>query len=116
VPIQAAGFAAWVGTTNSPDMNYCVPFIFVPHSSQLLAMSGNADETRKGATSAPLSTISTSSHTCVATDFRNAAHASSRVESSTGNGEFRLLITSGISVHPSTTASQPSSFMRRITS
>ena len=44
-----------------------------------------------------------------------AALASSRVESSVGNGEFSSLIISGISVHPSTTASQPADFMRVMT-
>src|ERR1700728_2655095 len=43
---------------------------------------------------------------------RNAARASSRVESSVGNGEFPSFMISGISVHASTTASQPSSRMR----
>jgi hypothetical protein len=46
---------------------------------------------------------------------RRATRASSRVESSVGSGEFASFISSGISVQPSTTASQPSSFMRSIT-
>jgi hypothetical protein len=46
----------------------------------------------------------------------NAARASSRVESSVGSGEFTSFMISGISVQPSTTASQPSSsFMRWMT-
>lgn len=46
---------------------------------------------------------------------RSAARASRRVESSTGNGEFASFMISGISVQPSTTASQPESFIRPIT-
>ncbi len=46
---------------------------------------------------------------------RRATRASNRVESSVGSGEFASFISSGISVQPSTTASQPSSFMRSIT-
>jgi hypothetical protein len=45
-----------------------------------------------------------------ATARRSAARASSRVESSVGNGE--LVHVSGISVQPSTTASQPASFIQ----
>ena len=44
-----------------------------------------------------------------------AARASRRVESSVGNGELPSFMMSGISVQPSTTASQPSSFMRLMT-
>ena len=40
---------------------------------------------------------------------------SRRVESSVGSGEFESLMISGISVQPSTTASQPSFFMRLMT-
>ena len=43
---------------------------------------------------------------------RSAARASSRVESSVGNGELVSLMINGISVQPSTTASQPASFLR----
>ena len=39
-----------------------------------------------------------------------AALASNRVESNVGNGVFDGSISSGISVQPSTTASQPSAF------
>ena len=46
----------------------------------------------------------------------NAARAKERVESSVGKGEFWSFMISGISVHPSTTASQPSFFNRVITS
>jgi hypothetical protein len=46
---------------------------------------------------------------------RRATRASSRVESSVGSGEFASFMISGISVQPSTTASQPSSFIRSIT-
>ena len=46
---------------------------------------------------------------------RNAARASRRVESSVGSGEFASFMISGISVQPSTTASQPSSFSRAMT-
>ena len=46
---------------------------------------------------------------------RSAARASSRVESSVGSGELASLMISGISVHPSTTASHPSSFRRPMT-
>ncbi len=42
---------------------------------------------------------------------RSAARASERVESSVGSGEFESLMINGISVQPSTTASQPSSFI-----
>ena len=43
---------------------------------------------------------------------RRAARASRRVESSVGRGELASLMISGISVQPSTTASQPASFSR----
>jgi hypothetical protein len=46
---------------------------------------------------------------------RRATRASNRVESSVGSGEFASSMINGISVQPSTTASQPSSFMRSIT-
>jgi len=46
---------------------------------------------------------------------RSAARANERVESMVGNGEFSSFMISGISVQPSTTASQPRSFMRPIT-
>src|SRR5438874_12426740 len=46
---------------------------------------------------------------------RSAARARSRVESSVGSGEFASFMMRGISVHPSTTASQPSSFIRAMT-
>src|SRR5437762_9827923 len=48
-------------------------------------------------------------------DFRSAARARSRVESSVGSGEFESFMISGISVQPRTTASQPAAFMRAIT-
>ena len=44
---------------------------------------------------------------------RSAARASRRVESSVGNGEFASFMINGISVQPSTTASQPLSFFSR---
>ena len=47
-----------------------------------------------------------------ATARRSAARESSRVESSVGNGELASFMISGISVQPSTTASQPASFIR----
>jgi hypothetical protein len=47
---------------------------------------------------------------------RKAARAMRRVESSVGSGEFVSFMISGISVQPRMTASQPSSFMRDITS
>jgi len=43
------------------------------------------------------------------TAFRRAARARSRVESNGGSGEFSAFTIRGISVQPSTTASQPSS-------
>ncbi len=46
---------------------------------------------------------------------RSAAWASSRVESSVGSGELASFINSGISVQPSTTASQPSPLSRAMT-
>ncbi len=46
---------------------------------------------------------------------RSAARASKRVESSVGSGEFKSFMINGISVQPSTTASQPSSFIRPMT-
>ncbi len=46
---------------------------------------------------------------------RSAACASKRVESSVGRGEFESFMIRGISVQPSTTASQPSSFIRPMT-
>ena len=48
----------------------------------------------------------------VATARFNAARASSRVESSVGSGELASFMISGISVQPSTAASQPASFIR----
>ena len=48
-----------------------------------------------------------------ATAFFNAAHASNRVESRIGKGELPSSITNGISVQPSTTASQRSSVLNR---
>ena len=45
----------------------------------------------------------------------SAARARRRVESSVGSGEFASLTISGISVQPSTTASQPACFMRSMT-
>src|SRR6185436_17630915 len=42
---------------------------------------------------------------------RSAARASSRVESSVGRGELASFMMSGISVQPSTTASQPARFI-----
>src|ERR1700722_15679149 len=48
--------------------------------------------------------------TAAAVARARAARASRRVESSVGNGELASFIRSGISVHPSTTASQPASF------
>lgn len=50
------------------------------------------------------------------TALRTAARASSRVESRIGSGDDSAVTSNGISVHPSTTASQPSSFSPRITS
>src|SRR4029077_12597785 len=47
-----------------------------------------------------------------ATARRSAARASSRVESSVGSGELASFMISGISGQPSTTASQPASFIR----
>jgi hypothetical protein len=44
------------------------------------------------------------------------ARASNRVESSGGSGESSGITSRGISVHPSTTASQPSSLNSRMTS
>src|SRR6185503_18683885 len=46
---------------------------------------------------------------------RSAARASRRVESSVGSGEFASFMIKGISVQPSTTASQPSPCSRAIT-
>ena len=46
---------------------------------------------------------------------RSAARASRRVESSVGSGEIESSMISGSSVQPSTTASQPASFIRPIT-
>src|ERR1017187_5528587 len=51
-----------------------------------------------------------------ATAFCTAALASRRVESSVGSGEDSGDTSSGISVQPSTTASQPSSLNARIAS
>ena len=48
--------------------------------------------------------------------FRTAARASNRVESSVGIGDDSGVTSRGISVQPSTTASQPSSLSERITS
>jgi len=56
------------------------------------------------------------SHNHPSTAFRTAALASNRVESKVGNGEASGVTNNGISVHPSTTASHPSSFSARITS
>ena len=50
------------------------------------------------------------------TAFRTATRARSRVESSVGNGDESGVTSNGISVQPSTTASQPSSFIARMTS
>jgi len=46
---------------------------------------------------------------------RSAARASRRVESRVGSGEFASFMISGVSVQPSTTASQPSPFIRPMT-
>ena len=43
----------------------------------------------------------------------SAARASNRVESSVGSGELASFMTSGISVQPMTTASQPASLISR---
>lgn len=49
------------------------------------------------------------------TAWRSAARASKRVESSVGSGEFESFMINGVSVQPSTTASQPASFIRPMT-
>ncbi len=57
-----------------------------------------------------------SSHDYLPSEYRNAARASSLVESSVGSGESDGVTISGISVHPRTTASHPCDFNSPITS